>query len=162
MGQAAHLRNYATLEDCEVVALAELRADTGRLVAARYGILKVYGDHHKMLAAEKLDGLVASQSFGRHFHLLPDLYGKVRRGGMKPPCDAAEAVEDLKVARQYIRLCSGRRRGDRRRRNKGVPRLTGTHRTEKSSRAPGAPVPPLTPATFSLAGFFGRQAPWIG
>ena len=74
MGQAAHLRNYVTLEDCEVVALAELRQETGRLVAARYGVPRVYADHREMLAAERLDGVVASQPFDRHAVLLPDLY----------------------------------------------------------------------------------------
>ncbi len=33
---------------------------------------------------------------------------RVCRGEMSPPCDAAEAVEDLKVAREYIRLRLGR------------------------------------------------------
>ena len=33
---------------------------------------------------------------------------KVAKGEMKPPCDAAEAVEDLKVAREYVRLRFGR------------------------------------------------------
>ncbi|MBE3070836.1 MAG: Gfo/Idh/MocA family oxidoreductase, partial [Planctomycetes bacterium] len=74
MGQMAHLRNYVTLDDCEVVALAEVRRDTGRLVAQRYGIPKVYGDHREMLASERLDGIVASQPFDRHAVLLPDLY----------------------------------------------------------------------------------------
>ena len=30
---------------------------------------------------------------------------KVCRGEAKPPCEAAEAVEDLKIARDYIRMC---------------------------------------------------------
>ena len=38
MGQCAHLKNYAALGDCHVVALAEIRQDLGRAVAARYGI----------------------------------------------------------------------------------------------------------------------------
>jgi len=74
MGQMAHLKNYVTLDDCEVVALAEVRRETGRLVAQRYGIAKVYGDHREMLASERLDGIVASQPFDRHAVLLPDLY----------------------------------------------------------------------------------------
>jgi predicted dehydrogenase len=78
MGQAAHLRNYVTVEDCEVVALAELRQETGRLVARRYGVPKVYADHREMLAAERLDGIVASQPFDRHAVLLPDLYKAAR------------------------------------------------------------------------------------
>jgi len=73
MGQCAHLKNYATLPDCEVVALAEIREDLGRKVAARYGVPKVYRDHTAMLAAERLDGIVASQPFCRHGTLVPEL-----------------------------------------------------------------------------------------
>jgi len=29
------------------------------------------------------------------------------RGEIKPPCEAHEAMEDLKVAREYIRLLKG-------------------------------------------------------
>lgn len=73
MGQCAHLCNYATLPDCEVVALAEIRPELGRCVAARYGIPKIYPDHKAMLAAESLDGIVASQPFTRHGVLMPEL-----------------------------------------------------------------------------------------
>ena len=78
MGQMAHLRNYVNVEECEVVALAELRRQTGKLVATRYGIPKAYGGHQEMLAAEKLDGIVASQQFAHHAALLPDLYQAVK------------------------------------------------------------------------------------
>ena len=47
MGQMAHLRNYALIDDCEVVAAAELRQNTAQLVAQRYGIKKVYKDHKR-------------------------------------------------------------------------------------------------------------------
>jgi predicted dehydrogenase len=74
MGQCAHLRNYAVLgKECEVVALAELRPELGRLVAARYGVPNVYASASEMLAAEELDGLVASQPFTRHGVLLPEI-----------------------------------------------------------------------------------------
>ena len=73
MGQCAHLRNYATLPDCEVVAIAELRENLGNQVAAKYGVPHVYKNHEEMLAAEKLDGIVASQPFNRHGALVPDL-----------------------------------------------------------------------------------------
>ena len=74
MGQCAHLKNYATLPDCEVVAIAEIRENLGKQVAARYGVPRVYKNHTDMLAAEKLDGIVASQPFNRHGVLVPDLY----------------------------------------------------------------------------------------
>ncbi len=40
MGQRAHLRNYLTIPECEVVAIAEVREQTGRLVGTRMGIPK--------------------------------------------------------------------------------------------------------------------------
>ena len=77
MGQMAHLRNYVDMEGCQVVALAELRPETGRRVARRYGVEKIYADHEQMLDAEDLDGVVASQPFARHAVLLPQLYPRV-------------------------------------------------------------------------------------
>ncbi len=73
MGQCAHLRNYVTLPDCQVVALAELRPELGRRVAERYGVPRVYRTAEEMLASEKLDAIVASQPFTRHGVLVPDL-----------------------------------------------------------------------------------------
>lgn len=73
MGQAAHLKNYMTLPDCEVVAIAEIKENQGRRVAERYGIPRVYRNHEEMLAQEQLDGIVASQPFTRHGILLPQL-----------------------------------------------------------------------------------------
>lgn len=73
MGQCAHLKNYVTLPDCEVAALAELRGEVGRKVAGRYGVPRVYPNHEEMLEKENLDGIVASQPFTRHGILLPDL-----------------------------------------------------------------------------------------
>jgi len=73
MGQCAHLRNYVTVPECEVVAIAELREGLGRRVAERYGVPRVYRDHEAMLASEELDGIVASQPFSRHGTLVPEL-----------------------------------------------------------------------------------------
>lgn len=78
MGQLAHIRSYALLHDeCELVALAEPRQRTAELVAARYGIGRVYRDHAAMLESEQLDGVVASQPFLHHAELLPELYANV-------------------------------------------------------------------------------------
>ena len=73
MGQAAHLKNYVTLPDCKVVAIAELREGLARRVAGRYGVERVYSSHEQMLAAEELDGIVASQQFTRHGVIVPQL-----------------------------------------------------------------------------------------
>ncbi len=78
MGQAAHLRNYAMVPECEVVALAEVRPELGKKVATRWGVPKVYTSHQEMLDKEDLDGIVASQPFTRHGTLVPALlsFGK--------------------------------------------------------------------------------------
>jgi predicted dehydrogenase len=73
MGQCAHLRNYVTVPGCEVTAIAELRPGLGELVAARYGVPRVYRDHEQMLSRESLDAIVASQPFTRHGTLIPEL-----------------------------------------------------------------------------------------
>ncbi|MFA6293862.1 MAG: Gfo/Idh/MocA family oxidoreductase, partial [Victivallales bacterium] len=73
MGQCAHLRNYATLEACEVVAISEPRKETAKAVAQRYNIPGVYSDASEMLKKEKLDAIVASQPFTRHGVLIPEL-----------------------------------------------------------------------------------------
>jgi predicted dehydrogenase len=78
MGQLAHIRSYALLRDeCELVALAEPRQRTAELVAARYGIERVYRDHRELLESEQLDGIVAPQRYTYHAALLPELYPHV-------------------------------------------------------------------------------------
>ncbi len=74
MGQAAHLRNYASLRnDCEVVALSELRPQLGEAVARKFGVPRVYGDFAEMLGREKIDAIVASQQFSRHGLIVSEL-----------------------------------------------------------------------------------------
>jgi predicted dehydrogenase len=73
MGQCAHLRNYVTAPDCQVVAIAELRDHTARAVASRYGVAGIYHELAEMLANEQLDAIVAAQPFTRHGMLAPQL-----------------------------------------------------------------------------------------
>lgn len=74
MGQMAHLRHYANLPDCRVVAVAEPRPELAQKVAARYGIERVYSTALQMLESEKLDGIVAPQPFDRHGGIITPLY----------------------------------------------------------------------------------------
>jgi predicted dehydrogenase len=73
MGQCAHLKNYVTVQDCEVVAIAEIRPNLRQAVAAKYGVPRTYADHTAMLAKEKLDAIVSAQPFTRHGTLIPEL-----------------------------------------------------------------------------------------
>jgi len=99
MGQCAHLRNYYTLPGCEVAAIAEPRSKTAARVAERYGVPKVYAGASEMLAAEKLDAIVAAQPFTRHGLLLPELLGAhVPVFIEKPLASTLEAAERILAA----------------------------------------------------------------
>ncbi len=96
MGQCAHLANFTDLPGCEVVALAEIRQELARQVAARYGVPRVYSSHQDLLANEQLDGIVASQPYQRHGQLLPELYqGGVPLLTEKPLARSVEIGEQL-------------------------------------------------------------------
>jgi len=74
MGQMAHLSNYAVLRDqCEVVALAEVRPGLARTVADRYGVPTVYGSHLELLQGAKVDAIVAPQPYRTHINIIPDI-----------------------------------------------------------------------------------------
>jgi len=76
MGQCAHLKNYATLQDCEIAAICEVKEEQAKAVAARYAIPKIYKDYRLMIKEQRPDALVAIQPFTRHGSLIPDLLGE--------------------------------------------------------------------------------------
>src|SRR5689334_462191 len=95
MGQCAHLKNYATLPDCEVAAIAEVRPE----LAQRYDVPQVYPNAEVMLEHESLDGLVAVQPFDRHGSIVMPLY----RAGIpilteKPLASSVEIGERMLAA----------------------------------------------------------------
>jgi predicted dehydrogenase len=63
MAQKVHLPNLASLPDCELVALAELRPELGRRVQARFGIPELYPDHRALLAEAEVDAIAVSADF---------------------------------------------------------------------------------------------------
>lgn len=73
MGQLAHIANYASLPEVEMVALAEGRTKTAEAVARRYGIAHVYPDHRAMLDGTELDAVVAIMGFEFHHAVVPDI-----------------------------------------------------------------------------------------
>jgi predicted dehydrogenase len=98
MGQLAHIRSYALLRDeCELVALAEPRQRTAELVAARYGIGRVYRDHRELVESEQLDGIVAPQRYTYHAALLPELYPNVSHLFTEKPLALGAAAGDRLV-----------------------------------------------------------------
>ncbi len=96
MGQKAHLDNFVTIPECEVVALAEGRQQTADLVARRYGIAEVYPDHRAMLAEAKIDAVVAIMGYHLHHAVVPDLLEAGKHVlTEKPMCIQAETGRRL-------------------------------------------------------------------
>jgi predicted dehydrogenase len=106
MGQLAHIRSYALLDDeCELVALAEPRARTAEMVAARFGIRRVYDDYRKLLDQEELDGLVAVQRYLHHAALLPELYPQVDHLFTEKPLALGAETGDWLAALAQAQAC---------------------------------------------------------
>ena len=92
MGQCAHLRNYVTVPECKVVALAELRPGLREAVARKYGVAKTYASGDEMVANEKLDGIVAIQMYDRHAQVVIPLYAAGVPVFTEKPLAASEQV----------------------------------------------------------------------
>jgi hypothetical protein len=95
MGQCAHLRDYALLDGCQVVASAEIREDLRREVA------ELSSDPGQGACPQtvipQLPWVDAMRQQAIHFPA-------AIRGEVTPPCEAAEALEDLRVTRSYIQM----------------------------------------------------------
>jgi|SRR5882672_3647364 len=58
IGQIAHLMNFVEARRCRVVALAEMRPELRRRVAARYSIERTFASHRELLADGSVDAVV--------------------------------------------------------------------------------------------------------
>jgi predicted dehydrogenase len=63
MAQRVHLPNLASIPDCELVALAEIRSSLGKKVQARYGIPNLYADHRALLEDHDVEAVAVSGQF---------------------------------------------------------------------------------------------------
>jgi len=116
MGQLAHMQNYAQVEDCEIVAVAESKQKQAERIAAIYNIPKIYSDYHEMLANPEIDAIVAAQPFGNHVNLVPDIL-KAGKHVMteKPLCIYAvngRMLADCAAKAQKIHMVGYHKRSD--------------------------------------------------
>lgn len=101
MGQCAHLKNYVTVPECEVVAISEPRPKLREAVARKYGVPRTYATGQELIEKEKLDGIVASQGFDRHLTIVAPLYrAKVPVFTEKPLAATPEVGEKILTALQ--------------------------------------------------------------
>jgi predicted dehydrogenase len=65
LAQRVHLPNFASLEGCRLVALAEVRRDLGEPVRRRLHIPKLYPTHRELAADPEVDAVAVSAPFAR-------------------------------------------------------------------------------------------------
>jgi predicted dehydrogenase len=58
MGQFAHIANYAEIQNCEIVALAEYRPDLRYKVATKFGIPRTYENHTQLLNDSEVEAVI--------------------------------------------------------------------------------------------------------
>ena len=73
VAQSIHLPNFASLPDCEFVALAEARQELGREVAARFGIPKLYASHEQICADDSIQAVGVSGPYALQGRIAQDL-----------------------------------------------------------------------------------------
>ncbi|RXH13512.1 Gfo/Idh/MocA family protein [Bradyrhizobium guangzhouense] len=58
VGQMCHLANFAANPVCRVVAIADLRPDLAAAAARKFGVSRIYGSHHELLADREVSAVV--------------------------------------------------------------------------------------------------------
>ena len=102
MAQKVHLPNFASIPDCELAALAEVRGDLREKVANRFGIAKRYASHHEMATDPDIDAVAVSADYSLQNVIAEDLLRAGKTVFMEKPMATtlarADAVLDAEKA----------------------------------------------------------------
>lgn len=94
MGQRVHLPNFLKLDNCEVVALCELREKLGMTVAKKHGIPRYYKSHEELRGLKDIDAVVVITRDDLHAPIAIDLLESGKHVFTEKPM--ATNVEDAK------------------------------------------------------------------
>ena len=102
MAQNVHIPNFASIPECELIALAEVRAELGRKVQKRFGIPNLYPDHQTLLAAPGVEAIAVSAEFMVQAQIARDALKAGKHVFMEKPMATSiqQADEMLAAARQ--------------------------------------------------------------
>jgi predicted dehydrogenase len=101
MAQRVHIPNFASLADCQIVALAEVRAGIGERVQARHGIRRLYRDHRELIDDLEVDAVGVSAAQGLQSEIARDCLAAGKPVFMEKPMaiSVAQAERLLEAAR---------------------------------------------------------------
>ena len=85
MAQKVHIPNIQLIEDCELVALAELRPRLGEAVRERFRIPKLYRSHLELAEDEEVEAVAVSAHFYAQGEIAADLLRAGKHVFMEKP-----------------------------------------------------------------------------
>lgn len=85
MAQKVHLPNFASLDSCRLVALAEVRSDLRREVGARFGVEKLYSTHLELADDPEIEAVAVSADYSIQGQIACDLLRRGKNVFMEKP-----------------------------------------------------------------------------
>ena len=98
MGQKVHIPNFASIPECELVALAEVRTELGEKVQKRFDIPHLYNDHIELAQNPDIEAVAVSADFALQGEIAKDLLKAGKHVFMEKPMavsvEQAQAIVD--------------------------------------------------------------------
>ncbi len=108
MAQKVHIPNILSIEDCELVALAEVRPKLGRAVQERRRIPKLYASHAELAADPDVEAVGVSAHYALQGEIAIDLLRAGKHVIMEKPMAVSVAQAERILAAEQ----RGRRTAD--------------------------------------------------
>jgi predicted dehydrogenase len=106
VGQTIHIPNFASLPNCQFVALAEPRPDLGKRVSERYGIRKLYRSHEEIAGDPEIEAVGVSAPYTLQGPIAHDLLRAGKHVFMEKPM--AVSVKRAEAIVEAVRNSSAR------------------------------------------------------
>jgi predicted dehydrogenase len=98
MAQKVHLPNFAAIDGCEVLALAEVRTGLRDRVADRYGIPRRYSSHMELARDPEIEAVGVSAGFTLQGQMARDLLRAGKHVFMEKPMAVTVAAAEAMIA----------------------------------------------------------------
>ena len=73
MAQKVHIPNFLRISECDLVAIAEVRAELGQKMQDRYRVPKLYKDHLELARDSEIEAVAVSADFAVQGEIAKDL-----------------------------------------------------------------------------------------
>ncbi len=98
MAQKVHIPNFASIPECEIVGLAEVRTELGKKVQERFGIPHLYKHHSELAQNDDIEAVAVSADFALQGEIAKDLLQAGKHVFMEKPMavslEQAQAIVD--------------------------------------------------------------------